>query len=83
MSDTTVRIFKRIVLRNKLLAAEEIDALLAKRPKPEHALKHLVDQGVLPGKTGQQVLALYQAKVDEALADFAGFDDVINFRELT
>lgn len=69
MSKPTHQVFKRIVLHNKLLAEEEVDALLAEVEDPKEAVKLLVDRGLLKEKKAEQFLAVYQKQLDKLFAE--------------
>jgi len=66
MSTEAQQIFKRIVVHNKLLAEEEVDALLEHYAEPEQAIRWMVAQRGLPAKTGKQLLSVYQKKIGAA-----------------
>lgn len=69
MSKPTHQAFKRIVLHNKLLSEEEVDALLAEVEDPKEAVKLLVERGVLKEKKAEQFLTLYQKQLDKLFAE--------------
>ena len=65
MSQATQQIFKRIILRNKILSASQLDTLLEEYPDPEQAIKRMVRMETLSSRKAKQLLALFHAKVDE------------------
>ena len=76
MSKTTHQVFKRIIVHNKLMSEEEVDALLQEVDDPEQAIERLAERGVLNQKTAAQFLAVYKKKLDKLFADeLDGFDE--------
>ncbi len=82
MSKPTHQVFKRIVLHNKLLAEEEVDALLAEVEDPKEAVKLLVERGLLREKKAEQFLTLYQKQLDKLFAEqIDSMDDLFDAPE--
>ena len=69
MSSPAQKIFKKIVVHNKLLSEARANALLDETPDPEHLIKRLVKAGKLPDKVGQQLLGLYRKQVEKIVLD--------------
>lgn len=63
MSQTELQIFRRIVLRNGLVAEAELDSLLAQYARPERVVEHLIGSEALSPKKGKQLLSLYHEKL--------------------
>jgi len=82
MSKPTHQVFKRIVLHNKLLTEEEVDALLAEVEDPKEAVKLLVERGLLKEKKAEQFLAVYQKQLDKLFAEqIDSLDDLFDAPE--
>jgi len=79
MSKPTHQVFKRIVLHNKLLSEEEVDALLDEVEDPKLAVKSLVERELLTEKKAEQFLAVYQKQLDKLFAEqIDSFDDLFD-----
>ena len=63
MTTNAQRLFKKIVLHNKLLDEHALEDLLEEVPEPEEAIRHLVHQGQLPDSKGGLLLELYQKQL--------------------
>ena len=63
MPTESQQIFKRIVVHNKLLGEEEVDALLEHYADPELAIRWMVSQRGLSSKMGKQLMSVYHKKV--------------------
>ncbi|MEX0867709.1 MAG: PilT/PilU family type 4a pilus ATPase [Pirellulales bacterium] len=66
MADPRQRIFKKIVVFNKLLDEANADKLLRAAPDPDDAIKYLVRKKLLPLKKGQQLAELYHKQLAQA-----------------
>ena len=63
MATPAQEIFKRIILFNKLLSEEQINALLTEIPEPEKAVQRLVQQQVLSAKMASDLMGIYRQQV--------------------
>ncbi|MDH3719009.1 MAG: hypothetical protein OES79_12900, partial [Planctomycetota bacterium] len=69
MATAEQKIFKKIVLHNKLLNEATVDRLLAKLPDPELAVKYLVKREKLTAKKAGQLLTLYHKQLEKHLGN--------------
>ena len=65
MSTAAQKLFKRIVLHNKVMDEATVDRLLKKVPDPEQLVKLLVQKQKLPEKTGAQLLGRYRKLLEK------------------
>jgi len=63
MADPRHKIFRQIVLHNKLLPESRLDKLLEKHPNPEHIVRAMATEGLIKAKTATQLLDLYRKQV--------------------
>jgi len=69
MATPEQEIFKRIVLRNKLLDEAGIQLVLDQTPDPEDAIRKMVADGSIPVKTAKQLLAIFLKKLEKSAAE--------------
>lgn len=64
MSSASQKLFKTIVLHNKLMAEADLDALLQKTPEPDQVVRTMVARKIVAEALGAQLLALYRRKLE-------------------
>src|SRR5258708_774859 len=63
--NTAQKLFKRIVVHNKIMDEATADRLLVREPDPDKLIRLLVQQEKLKKEVGQQLLTLYRRQLEK------------------